>query len=359
MNKLDELMGYYYLNNEELIQDVEMEEDEKRRILQAILTKANITEVAPITTQRKKNHKRKFAILIAACITIFAMAAVGFAAVSLNGSWLSIFKPQNQEQTELLNSIGTIIDKQVSKNGLTINIKEAVGDPNAVYVLFDITAPADMVLDKEQYTFVTNYIQIGGLSGGYGLGYSFQELEDTDKTDNVIPMMLQLSSSKKLIGEKMTIRFTDFATYKTEEEMNNKSTMIEPGTPGDANDWYNILVPGEWEITFPLDYKDNSIHINVNQKIEYQNTIIRVRQIRLSPISITMSLANMSHNEVMKFPWLIHMKNGDMIDMNQGNRGAYTGSLKGTIIDAQFDHVIPLEDMESIEFCGTIIPIQQ
>lgn len=359
MNKLDELMEFYLLNDEELMQEVALDEDEKKRILQATLIKAGMEEAAPYSANLKKNHKRRFAILIAACIAIFAMAAVGFAAVSLNGSWIGFFKPENQEQTELLSNIGTIIDKQVSKNGLTINIKEAVGDPNAVYVLFDIIAPSDMVLDQEQYTFVTNFIQIGGFPGGYGLGYSFEELEDTDKTDNIIPMMLQLSSSKKLVNEKMTIRFTDFASYKTEEEMKNRPPMTEPGTPGDANDWYNILLPGEWEITFPLDYKDNSIHFNVNQKIEYLHTKIKVREIRVSPISITMSLTTVKHNEVMEFPWLLHMKNGDVIDMNKGSRGAYTGSLKGTIIDAQFDQVIPIKDMESIEFCGTIIPIRQ
>ncbi|MBN7772024.1 DUF4179 domain-containing protein [Clostridium aminobutyricum] len=360
MNRLDELMDYYQLKDEKAIEEMPIDEDEKQRILHAVLEKAGLQEKEIVKTYSKNIRKRRLGILLAACISVFAMGAVGFAAVSLNGGMLSFFNPKSQEETELLNSIGMIIDKQVSANGLTIDVKEAVGDSNAVYVMFDIIAPEGMVLDKEQYTFVTNNIQIGGAIGSYGMGYSFQELEDANKTDNRIPMMLCLSSSKKLVGENMTISFEDFSTYKTEEEMATIPQMTEPGTAGDENDWYHILIQGEWKITFPLNYKDNSLCWNVNQKISYKDMEVNVKQIRLSPISINMTLNNLDlkHHDVMEAPWLIHMKNGDVIDLNKCGRGAYTGSLKGTIIDAQFDQIVRLEDVESIEFCGTIIPVK-
>jgi hypothetical protein len=287
------------------------------------------------------------------------MGAASFAAVSLNGGFLEFFNPQNQEEAELLNSIGTVIDKQVTANGLIIDVKEAVGDSNAVYVMFDIIAPEDMVLDKEQYTFVLNNVQIGGAFGSYGLGYSFQGLEDVNNTDNIKPMMLCLSSSKNIVGEDMTLRFKDFSSYKTSEEMENIPEMTEPGTSGDENDWYNILIPGEWELTFPLKYTDNSSSWKINEKVLYKDNELKVKTVRISPISINMTLnsVDLGSGEIMETPWLIHMKNGEIIDLGHGSHGAYSGSLKGTIIDAQFNQIIQIEDIESIEFCGTILPI--
>jgi hypothetical protein len=362
MNKLGEMMDYYKLSDDNIVEETPLSSDEKDRIIKATLIQAGLQELEFERTcsSNKKVHGRRFGLMLAACITVFAMGAASFAAVSLNGGFLEFFNPQNQEEAELLNSIGTIIDKQVTAKGLTIDVKEAVGDSNAVYVMFDIIAPEDMVLDKEQYTFVLNHVQIGGAFGqAYGLGYHFQELEDVNNTDNIKPMMLCLSASKNIVGKDMTLTFKDFSSYKTSEEMENISEMTEPGTAGDENDWYNIILKGEWEVTFPLKYTDNSLSWKINEKVMYQDSELKVKKVRISPISINMTLGNLHLQgiDIMQAPWLIHMKNGEVIDLGHGSHGAYSGSLKGTIIDAQFNQILQIEDIESIEFCGTILPI--
>lgn len=353
MKRLEDIMKYYNLKDDTIIKSEVLSDDEKSRILQKTMTKAGL-----IQTQNK-SHSRKFIWLIAACITIFALGAVSFASTTLNGNFLNFFNPQNQEETNLLNSLGTIIDKQVTENGLTIDIKEALGDSNAVYVMFDIIAPEGVALDNKYYTFTSQLIDIEkGFSISHGMGYTFKYLEDTNPNDNIKSMMLCLSSSEKLVGKNMTFKFKDFSTYKTEDELKNRPESYE-GSPGDENDIYNILIPGNWEITFPLNYIDNTTVYKLNQKIQYNDISFKIKEVRLSPISISITLSTFSEvksNDIHNAPLIIHMKNNETINANDSSRGT-SSSLFSTVVDAQFNKTLIPSEIESIEYCGTILNI--
>lgn len=354
MKKLEDIMGYYNLKDEDIMENQPLSADEKDRIFQETLTKAGLIKIP------KKSHRKRFIMLVAACITVFALGAVSFAATTLNVNLLNFFHPQSQEETDLLNSLGTIIDKQVTENGLTIDVKEALGDSNAVYVMFDIIAPEGTLLDKEQYTFVSQMIEVEkGFSMVHGMGYSFECLEDVNPNDNIKPMMLCLSSSENLVGKNMTFRFTDFSCYKTEEELKNHPATVE-GTPGDENDVYNILIPGEWEITFPLNYTDNTAVYKLNEKLQYNDILFKVKEVRLSPISISMTLSTLLNDRsdsIHEAPLIIHMKNGETINADNGSRGTSSNGLK-TVVDAQFNKIVNPSEIESIEYCGTLLPIR-
>lgn len=354
MKKLEDIMEYYNLKDEDIMEKNPLSADEKDKILQIALTKAELIKMP------RKTSKKRFIILVAACITIFTLGAVSFAATALNDNLLNFFHPQSQTETDLLNSLGTIIDKQVTENGLTIDVKEALGDSNAVYVLFDIIAPEGTILDKEQYTFVSQMIDVEkGFSMVHGMGYNFECLEDVNPNDNIKPMMLCLSSSENLVGKNMTFGFKDFSSYKTEEELKNRPESFE-GTPGDDNDVYNILIPGNWEITFPLNYTDNTAVYKLNEKLQYKDISFKVKEVRLSPISISMtlsSLLNGKSDSIHDAPLIIHMKNGETINADHGSRGTSSNGLK-TVVDAQFNKIVNPSEIQSIEYCGSILPIQ-
>lgn len=356
MKKLEEIMDHYTLKDEDIIEQESLSSDEKQRILQKTIAKAEIVKIPT------KLHRKRMTILVAACITVLALGAVSFAATTLSGNLLNFFHPRTQDEMNLLNSLGTVIDKQVSNNGLIIDVKEALGDSNAVYVMFDIIAPEGTILDKEQYTFVSQMIDLekdfsifGATSG---MGYSFESMEDVNPNDNIKPMMLCLSSSENLVGKNMTFRFKDFSSYKTEEELQNRPESFQ-GTPGDENDVYNILIPGNWDITFPLDYTDNTVSYKLNQKLEYKDISFKVKEVRLSPISISMTLSSIDINsqDIINTPLIIHMKNGESVNANDGNRGANSSNFK-TVVDAQFNKIVNPSDIESIEYCGTLLPIK-
>nr|WP_315022814.1 DUF4179 domain-containing protein [uncultured Aminipila sp.] len=354
MKKLEDIMAHYNLKDEDIMENEPLSAGEKDKILQKTLAKAELIKIP------KKAHRKKIIILVAACITIFALGAVSFAATTLDGNLLNFFHPQNQEETDLLNNLGTVIDKQVTENGLTIDVKEALGDRNAVYVMFDLIAPEGTVLDKEQYTFVSQMIDVEkGFSLIHGIGYSFECLEDVNPNDNIKPMMLCLSSSENLVKKNMTFRFKDFSSYKTEEELKNRPETVV-GTPGGENDVYNILIPGNWEITFPLNYTDNTAVYKLNEKLQYKDISFKVKEVRLSPISISMTLSSLLNDRsdsIHDAPLIIHMRNGETINADYGSRGTSSNGLK-TVVDAQFNEIVNPSEIESIEYCSTILPIQ-
>ncbi|QHI73147.1 DUF4179 domain-containing protein [Aminipila terrae] len=354
MKSLEDIMGFYNLKGEDIKGHNPISADERARILQRTLDKAALIK------NPKKAHRKRLIMLAAACITIFALGAVSFAATTLNGSLLNFFHPEGQNETDLLNSLGTIIDKQVTENGLTIDVKEAVGDSNAVYVLFDLIGPKNMPLDQEQYAFVSQFVDIDNyFSLHHGSGYSFQCLEDSNPKDNIKPMMLSFSSSERLAGRNMTFRFKDFSRYKTEEELKGRPESFE-GTPGDENDVYNILIPGNWEITFPLNYRDNTAVYKLNKRLEYHHISLKVKEVRLSPISISMTLNTFSEvrsDDIHDAPLIIHMKNGETINADEGSRGTNTSTFK-IVVDAQFNKIVNPAEIKSIEYCGTILPIK-
>lgn len=353
MKKLEDIMEYYNLKDEDIMEKNSLSADEKDKILQISLAKAELIKM------HRKTSKKRFIILAAACITIFTLGAVSFAATTLNGNLLNFFHPQSQTETDLLNSLGTIVDKQVTENGLTIDVKEALGDSNAVYVLFDIIAPEGTILDKEQYTFVSQTIDVEkGFSMVHGMGYNFECLEDVNPNDNIKPMMLCLSSSENLVKKNMTFRFKDFSSYKTEEELKNRPESFL-GTPGDENDVYHILISGEWKITFPLNYTDNTTVYKLNQKLGYNNISLKLKEVRLSPISISMTLSasDIESYDILHTPLIIHLKNGESINADDGRRGANCSDFK-TVVDAQFNKIVNPSDIESIEYCGTLLPIK-
>ncbi|QIB70277.1 DUF4179 domain-containing protein [Aminipila butyrica] len=373
MSKLEDMMKYYNLKEEDLLGSEALSEEERAQILEKTLLKAGLTPeleadtaslpTSDIPLKPKKPYRKRFALLTAACITVLALGAVSFAATSLNSTFLNFFHPQTQEETDLLNGLGTIIDQQVTNNGLTIHIKEALGDHNAVYVLFDLIAAEGTVLDQEQYTFVLQNISLEqdwSSIGPHGAGYSIQEMEDPDPTDNIKPMILSFSSSQKISGKKMTFDFKDFSTYKTGDELENRPEMTEPGTPGDENDIYNILIPGEWKIEFPLNYQDTTVAYKLNEALKYKDISFTLKEVRLSPISISMSLVtsqDISSDRLHETPLLLHLKDGTTIDTQQCSRGTSSDTFR-TVIDAQFDEIINPTEIQSIEYCGTVLPIK-
>ena len=355
MKNLEDIMKYYNLKDDDLIADEPISFDEKNRILNKTFLKAGLIE------KEKKPRRKKVIVLAAACITVFALGAVTFAATALNSHFINFFQPKNQQESDLLNNLGTIIDKQVTANGLTIDIKEAVGDRNAVYVMYDIIAPEGTILDKEQYTFITSMITLESTFGlPAGMGYSFESLEDPNPQDNVKPMMLCLSSNRKLIGKNMTLRLGDFSSYKEEEELKDRPKGIIEGTPGDENDIYHILIPGTWEITFPLDYADHTAIYKLNEDLQYNDIHLKVKEVRLSPISISMTLkasSDLNSEDIHQAPLMIYLKNGDILNADNGSRGTNINHFD-IVIDAQFNQILNPSEIQSIEYCGKILPIK-
>lgn len=359
MNEYNLKNGNYPDTEDSFIGSESLSPDEKSRILEHILEKP---ETQKGRTRSPLMKTRKLGVFVAAAALILAMASISFAAIALNVDFLSFFHPANQKDIDVLNAHGTLIDKQVTENGLTVDIREAIGDKNSVNIFFDIIAPEGMALDQSQYTFLQNYVQIDS-PFHTGAGYHFTELEDSDLTDNKRSVILSLDTDGKLPGKTLSLSFQDFCVYKTEEEIAKIADLperTEPGTPGDEYDVQKILVPGNWEISFPLDYTDNSITWNPKVEIPAKNGPLKIHEVCLSPLSISFTL---------KGPWqdgpdteesyyenlAVQLKDGSTALISSG--GSSNDGFGHLSLRYQFQQLIYPEDIESITLFGVKIPL--
>ncbi|MFV0515909.1 MAG: DUF4179 domain-containing protein [Aminipila sp.] len=353
MKKIDDMMQNYKLvdfnvskikpmSNEGGIKS--MSGEEKNAILQQTLKKVN--QDGKAYTPRKK----RFILLAAALITIFALAVFSFASTNLNMNFLNFFNPKSNTETNMLNSLGTIIDKKVTQNGITIHVKEALGDRNSIYVLFDIISDDNTILSDKYYTFAEELVSIQSKSSFvHGIGYFFEQLEDDNTSDNKISMVLCLSSSEKLIGKNMTLRFTDFSTYNTFTDNGHNTNS--------SSDIYNLVASGSWEITFPIDYQDNTLVYRVNKKVIYEDAPLKIKTVRISPVSLSMTLSNLTLSRVnmSNVAITIYMKNGEAIDSTRSS-GIHSNGFR-IVFDTQFNEVIDPKEIDYIEFSGEKIQI--
>ncbi|WP_027399468.1 DUF4179 domain-containing protein [Anaerovorax odorimutans] len=348
MKKIDELMDVYILEKEFDLGSESLSNKEKSQILAKTLKKANLNRGVKASFNRNR-----FRSLLIACIIILATFTLSFAAYHYIASEdaLNFFKPDNEEELSSLNSVGTVINKQVSANGLTIDVKEAIGDRHSVNIIFDVIIPEDKIQEDLQYLFEETRVNI---SGGTSMGWHIEELSDNNPNDNIIPMLLSLDSRKKLIGREMTLNFIDFSCYNPEGE------SIE--------DWYTKLIEGNWSISFKLNYRDNSIVHKINEKIHFSSYTVTLKEITLSPISLSLKIKGSeiekydeeppedNSNERLSDHMTIKLKNGETFDKIFSS--GMSTSFDTIIINYSFSEVLDLSQIDTIDFCDIQIDMK-
>lgn len=345
MNKIDDLMSTYCLEEEIETGQTPLSEEEKTRILNNILTKTEI--------QKKYKTHRKIRPFLVACIIILAMFTVSFAAYQYIASQnaLGLFSPNNKGQIDTLNSLGVAINKQVTVNGLTIDVKEAIGDRHSVHILYDVIFPDTIKPDPTvYYTFERTDMIIPFTTCK---GWYTDQLKDPDPNDNKIPMVLSLDAREKLIGKKVTLDFTDFSFY------NPKSTT--------GDDTYIRVVSGNWKIPFELDYKDGSVKYRINKKVPFNGSEVALKELTLSPISINLVLKGHAINLYDKNPpssdekepysqeIKVHLKDGTTFDKISSSGKSTIGSKM--VVTYSFLEILDVSKVDYLEFSGVKIPL--
>lgn len=410
-------MNHYSLNESEtVVPDETLAADEKERILAKTLAKAGLeraqgsahsqagadssnsgygpaesgSAASRSGTSAARRPKRKPWVLGIACVLVLGMATVSFAAMALDRNFFDFFSAKEPGQMEMLGNMGSLIDKQVTDNGLTLHVKEAVGDSSAVNVLFDIIAPEGTVLDADYYNFSSSFVDLPG-SGAMGAGYYFEQLPDENPADNKLTMMLCYSTDTNLSGNTMRFRFSDLMTLKSAEEIDAIEKLPprdEPGTPGDAYDYSKVIVSGNWEIEFPLNYTDASKTVKTDKTVQLFGGVCNIKEVRYSPLSATMVIQGSAIKKADETPESF----GDTVGINlesssleeaSGEAGGFEGTtdneLTVTLKDGstvatngtgtstsndkmtmtcQFSEIVDPADIASISYAGTTIDVQ-
>ncbi len=368
------------------IGEIPLTEDEKARLLQMTLAKAGLKEDNSMRDSeqlqessagynaRKKLPKKKVWAFSIACVFILAMASVSIASIAMDKSFLDFFQPQKQEQVDTLNQANAALTAEATDNGLTVKMRQVIGDAHNMYVMFDVIAPEGMVLDKDQYLFVSPFVTVDGANS---LGYHFEML-DEDPTDNQISMILVLNAREELVGKTANLNLTDFATYKPydpeaenqtggEQESGQEEAYVLQGEGGEAppttnvDDVYDVLVKGQWKLSFKLNYENLSQTTVLNEKIDLFGGECTMKTLDISPIAVTLVIEGdsikkhgeqppaMDGSEDFFDKLVVTLKDGTVVDISSGGSSM---DGKKMVLNYQLGNIISPEDVASITFLG-------
>lgn len=206
---------------DENVNEYKMSNDEKDKILELTLNKAEI--------KKTKSTKKRFILPFAATFAL----VLSFAAVFAQGGLTNIYYKLFGENIRYVNEMGTVIDekstsvgtvynlankfgvKGTSSEEVSLNVAGMLGDENAFYIIFEL------IKENGESFAESDYIEFERLrldfkSSG---GYTWYQIEDNDATDNKATFILAGNTKKKITGDKLTLTANDFTEYSINEPM--------------------------------------------------------------------------------------------------------------------------------------------
>lgn len=360
---------------------------------------------------RGKHGRRIFVIAIAA---VLAFSAVAFASsvIDPDSPLLTLFdpngKPPGENEIQLAQASGTVIDKTFEKNGLKVHVKEAIGDRDTVYLLIDVTPPEEAIEPGAEYTFERVDLRKKTILPYGGGSWSFEAGELTK--DGTIPFIMSANAEGGVIGTftldlknlqraskedldrieeqaaaneaanpdepelvtEMGLLEIDGETIEysktTDEDGNIVEYTTKPSITGileseSYDNPFKTIVEDDWKVTFKLDYKDNSKDLNIDENITIDGASYRLHDVRVSPISFSYALEGEAVAEadvtegaadpLFDLPVLIRLKNGAEYDYRQEEVGGSAGRRGSTFHRVvQFPRIIDPAQIESISIDG-------
>ena len=339
---MEQLMKDYKIDEQDLAlaEESAVDDLEKRRILKMAVEKGNLNKTADKKADGRKSglsHIKLWAFGLVA-VLVFAMGGIAVAKMVADPDFINFLKPANEAQVEALNNSGADVEREVTANGTTVRARQIVGDSHNLYLLFDVIAPEGTVLNQEQYHFNQAYASVSTNS----TGYYFESLPDDNPNDNKISMVLNLEADGKMTGKTLRLDLADLAVY----------------VPEKAD--FETIIEGNWLLEVPVSYDSMSESHNINQKVEYNGNQLKVKSLEISPLALNLEI----NDHVLEYlagdaeelmgidDWenlQITMKDGSKATIRSGGC-ATVGPLMS--INYQFDGIIEVEQIATINFCG-------
>lgn len=305
-------------------------------------------------TRRFTPVKRlRFAVLVPVLMVCLTTTAFAAAYMGLDETFLKFLNPANHDQAQYLSNGAYVVDKQVAKENGTLTIKQVIGDSNLTYLLMDFTAPEGTVLNAARYRF--EHPEIRADQNYYST--EFKVLDDGNPNDNKISLVLSIMTENSIAGQTAHFIFKD----------------LQAADPFPAI--FETVIPGTWETSFKLDFKEYSTLYTVDQNITMFGYQAVLKTISVSPISISVKIESSSLKEIDdaadklkkigenksmdKFPITINYADGTS-ETTAIFSGLYLAdNISGQILTIKtFENVINDKEIASIVFFDKEIPIQ-
>ena len=271
--------------------------DELNRLKFSPEEKTELTRrlTAERTTAAARRRGLPYRGLVAAVAAIsLLVGAVG--AVSLAGvspAFRELFGITDDAQAQQLGAeqLSLVFEDQ-NGSGATITVKEVVKDQERIYVLMDFAAPAGTALPTPEKTVDGRNFWLGEEEGDCSAafyedeactlrvdprswGWGFRAVDDPDTTDEVIPMMLQVTCDETLPEEAAWLRITHLSNLWALE--NGEGTRVLSGMD------FTLDVP--IETTAEIYSFEGRCGVNLNGV-----TLAAAENLTISPVSVAMDL---------------------------------------------------------------------
>lgn len=234
-------------------------------------------------THRRVSHKKRLHVLIAAVVAAALCAACASGALQAAIQSLSFFLGDQPEQTQLLGEMAQPIGASVSDNGVTLTVDAVLGDKNGYAILYTLSrddgGPLAQNIDPdknlrnihfERFSVIRNDAQGGETD--YGGEPDFTPFHQTDSSIQFIT--ITTSPDIDQVTGTVTASFHNF-------RVGIVSMAIEPE---------EVVVEGDWEVTFPLSYQDSFVDLISTAQTFHAGPegalTGNLTTLRLSPLSI-------------------------------------------------------------------------
>lgn len=297
-----------------------------------------------------KRTTKRFA-LIAAVIAVCVLTATTALAISLgwNEKLIEYLKPSEKQMETLSGAVGTP-EATLTKNGVTITVKQTLADSYGIYVLYEMTVPENITLnDNIKWSLEVLDITTDKSDVPYGCGTISSEILDQIGNKRTVLLHIQETNPFKNGYAKLILRDLDYITK------NPKIGAVE-STP---------VADGEWTLKWDFNYVDTSKIIEVNMPLNINGSEDTITKIVISPMSFC---AYVTGDDILGSARpIINFNNGSQLTYD--DVGLENMAFCYYLIDEakmiynnqlyyRFKNIINLEDIENITIGDVTIPIR-
>lgn len=357
----------------------------------AVFSKVNASDetyrrVMYMTKETKKHSATGVLTKILVAAALVSMLTLTASAAARNW-FLGYFAdesetPLSTEQVEFIEENVQDINQSQTCNGYTIEVKSVLSDGQNAYILFGITAPEGVCLDrtvKEGYSTAapvlwTNASFVTEEKRGYGATWNMQD--DGDGLANTHNLVYLISSDSAVFekGTTCEIRFEDLTAEYTNdayaaelEEKYGYVPKLGELSEEESEKLYpcETLAEGEWNFTITFEKSDTQvvelIDKPVDYVLEYQipgetvTKMTKVLSVKLSPIGAVCTF-EAGENAPDSIGGDIYLKDGSSISLSGDTVGGSSDSASW----GMFSVPIALENVDYVQFPdGTKLPMPE
>jgi hypothetical protein len=259
-----------------------------------------------------KKRGGRISLIAGAAVLVFGVSVFASALIDRDSPLLALFAPEGRTLTEselqLAQASGTVIDQTAEKDGMKVHVKEAIGDRDNVYLLFDVTLSDGTAEPGARYMFERQLLRDMTLSPTSVIG---SDSWGEPSEDGTIPFTMLINAADGAPGKTFTLELEDL----------NRITGGEVDEP---------VAEGVWEVTFKLDYTDNSKDLGMEGDVSINGVTYRLNDVRISPLSLSYTLARQSDeagkteedfsflDNMREFPVVIKLRDGREYNFTEG-----------------------------------------